>query len=94
MQSVKSFLKEMLAQRNCETGLHTVNSEIFARVYFRETLHMRSCVKIISSRNAENALSVTDIGKSCPICEFFASQICLLTLFARIKFSQNFPDLQ
>ena len=31
----------------------TVNSEIFARVYLRETSHMRSFVKTKSSRNGE-----------------------------------------
>ena len=31
----------------------TEKSEIFARVYFRETSHMRSFVKIKSSRNGE-----------------------------------------
>ena len=44
--------------------LHTVDSEIFARVYFRETSHMRSFVKIKSSRNCEINLSFTDKGKS------------------------------
>ena len=34
------------------------------------------------------------MGKSCPSREFLASQICLLTLFAKIKFSRKFPDLQ
>ena len=72
----------------------TVNSEIFARVLFRVTSHMRSFVKIKSSRNAEITQSFTDIGKSCPSREFLASQICLLKLFAKIKFSRKFPDLQ
>ena len=44
----------------------SVNSEIFARVYIRETSHMRSFVKIKSSQNAEITLSFTDIGISCP----------------------------
>ena len=43
----------------------TVNSEIFERIYFRETSHMQSFVKK-SSRNGEITLSITDIGKSCP----------------------------
>ena len=42
----------------------TVNPEIFARVYFREISHMRSFVKIKSSRNEEIILSFTDIGIS------------------------------
>ena len=51
-------------------------------------------MKIKSSRNGEITLSFTDIGKSCPSRKFLASQICLLTLFAKIKFSRKFPDLQ
>ena len=51
-------------------------------------------MKIKSSRNAENTLLFTDIGKSCPSREFLASEICLKTLFTKIKFSRLFPDLQ
>ena len=39
----------------------TFNSQIFARVYIRETSHMRSFVKIKSSRNSEITLSFTDV---------------------------------
>ena len=53
-------------------------------------MHMRSFMKIKSSRNEEIILSFTDIGKSCPSRKFSASQICILTPFAKIKFSQNF----
>ena len=66
----------------------------FREGYFRETSYMRSFVKIKSSRNDEIYLSFTDIGKSCPSREFYTSQICLLTPFAKIKFSRKFPDLQ
>ena len=45
--------------------LHTINSEIFARVYIRETLHIRIIREIKSSRNGEITLSLTEIGKSC-----------------------------
>ena len=55
---------------------------------------MRSLVKIKSSRNAEITQSFTEIGKSCPSLEFLASQMCILTLLAKIKFSRKFPDLQ
>ena len=55
---------------------------------------MRSFVKIKSSRNAAITLSFTNMRKSWPSREFLASQICLLTLFAKIKFSRRFPDLQ
>ena len=55
---------------------------------------MRSFVKMKSSQNGEITLSITDIGKSCSSREFLAPQECLLTLFAKIKFSRKFPDLQ
>ena len=55
---------------------------------------MRSFLKIKSSQNCEITLSFTDIEKSCPSREFLALQICLLTLFAKIKLSRKFPDLQ
>ena len=40
------------------------------------------------------SLSFTDIGKSCSSRDFLTSQICLLTLFAKIKFSRKFLNLQ
>ena len=52
---------------------------------------MRSFAKIKPSRNSEITLSFTDKGKQCFSCVFFTSQICLLTLFAKMKF---FPNLQ
>ena len=55
----------------------TVNSEVFARVLFRETSHMRSFVKIKSSHIGEIILSFTDIDTSCHSREFLTSQICL-----------------
>ena len=55
---------------------------------------MRSFVKIKYSQNDEITLSITNIVKSCPSREFLASQICYLTLFAKIKFSRKFPNLQ
>ena len=50
--------------------VYTVNSEIFARVYFRETSHVRSFVKIKSSRNGEITLAFPDIGKAYHSPEF------------------------
>ena len=46
--------------------LHTVNSEIFAWVYFCETSHMymRSFVKIKPTRKSKITLSFTDEGKT------------------------------
>ena len=55
---------------------------------------MRSFVKIISSRNDEIALTFVNMAKPCPSHGFLISQICLLMLFAKIKFSRRFPNLQ
>ena len=55
---------------------------------------MRSSVKMIPSRNGENSLPFNDVGKSCQIRDFKMLQICLLTLFAKIKFLRRFPNLQ
>ena len=51
-------------------------------LYFREISHMRSFVKIKPSRNGKTTR------------EFFTSLICLLMLFATIKFSRKFQNLQ
>ena len=72
----------------------TVNSEILARVYFRETSPMRSFVKMKSSEKGEITLSTTDIDESYPSREIFRSKVCLLTLFAKLRFSRKFPILQ
>ena len=61
---------------------------------FGETWHMQSFVKIKPSRNGKIALLFIDIGKSCISHEFFTSLICLLMLFAKIKLSQKFLNLQ
>ena len=63
-------------------------------LYFRETSHMRSFVKIKPSPNGKITLSIIDIGKPCFSHKFFTSLICLLMLFAKIKFSRKFPNLQ
>ena len=57
-------------------------------------MRVLSFVKIKSSRNAKITKLNTDIGKLYTSCEFLASQICISTLFAKIKFSLKFPDLQ
>ena len=51
-------------------------------------------MKVNSSRKGEITLLFTDIGKSCPSSKFLMSQLCLLKLFAKIKFSLKFPNLQ
>ena len=59
-------------------------SQNFAYVKFRENK---------SSQNDETTLSFTDVSKSCPSHKFLISQICLLTLFVKIKFSRIFLNL-
>ena len=55
---------------------------------------MRSYAKIKPSQIGEITLSFTDIGKSRLCHEFLTSQICVLKLFAKIKFSRKFSNLQ
>ena len=68
--------------------------ENFRKVFFLQTSHRRSFVIIKSSRNGKINILFTDIAKSCNRCKFLTSQICLLMLFAKIKFLTKFPDLQ
>ena len=51
-------------------------------------------MKIKLSQNGKVTLSFIDKGKSCLSRKFFTSLICLLMLFAKIKFSRKFPNLQ
>ena len=55
---------------------------------------MQSFAKIKPLRNDDCALSFSDIGKSYQIREFLKWKICILTLFAKIKFSRKFPNSQ
>ena len=55
---------------------------------------MRSFEKRKPPRNDEITLSFIDIGKFCLSREILTSQICLLTLFAKIKFSRKFLNIQ
>ena len=50
-------------------------------------------MKIKPSQTGEITLSF-DIGKSRPCFEFLTSQICVLTLFGKVKFSRKLPNLQ
>ena len=73
-------------------GAYTISSgnlEIFVRVLFS-----RNFMKIKSSQIGEIPLSFSDIGKSRLCCEFVMSKICVIKLFAKIKFSRKFPNLQ
>ena len=86
--------KSLFLCHSIKDCVYTVNLEIFFVFYFRESSHMQTFMKIKLLRYREIILSFTDIGKSSPFCEFLASQIRLLTLFGKIKFSRNFPNLQ
>ena len=52
---------------------------------------MRSFANIKPSQKFAIALSFTNVGKSCETRDFFTWQMCLLTLFGKLKFSQKFP---
>ena len=70
----------------------TVNSEIFASVLFSRNFayaKFRENKALLKWRNH----SFTGVGKSCPSREFLTWQICLLMLFAKIKFSRKFAVL-
>ena len=47
----------------------------FRESYFREISHMRSFVKIKPSRIGDITLSFTDIGKSCPVRDFYIANV-------------------
>ena len=60
--------------------------EIFARFIFVKLCRCEVSWKLNSRDIARSLLSYTAICKSCLVPEFWTSQICLLTLFAKIKF--------
>ena len=74
--------------------MNTVNSEIFARTLFSQNFAYAKFRENKPSRNGKITLSLFDIGKSCLNRETFTSIICLLKLFAIIKFSRKLPNLQ
>ena len=55
---------------------------------------MWSFMKTISSRNEEITVSFIDVGKVRPSHEFLKLQICLSTLFAKVKFLRKCLNLQ
>ena len=61
---------------------------------FREGFIMRSFMKIKYSQIGKITLSVTGVSESRPCWEFLSSQICVLRLFPKIKFSWKFQNLQ
>ena len=82
-----TFAERALGRNYCRFGIfaRTLFSRNFAWAKFRERK---------PSRNGKITLSFIDIGKSCLSCGFFTSLICLLMLFAKIKLSRKFPNLQ
>ena len=50
-------------------------------------------MKIKPSRNGEITLSFTDEGKSFSGREFLASQICIISPFAKIKLTQKIVNI-
>ena len=72
----------------------TVNSEIFARVFILRNFAYAKFRENKPSRNGGITLSFIDGGKSCLSREFSTSQMYLLMLFAKLKFSRKFPNLQ
>ena len=66
-------------------------SEFFVMVFFRIYAKFHENKPLL---NGEITLLLSDIGKSCLSFKFLTSQICLLRLFANIKLSVKFPNLQ
>ena len=75
-------------------GWITVNSEIFTKALFSRSFASAKFRDSIILAKCRITLSFTEICKSFPSCEFLASQICLLTLFAKIRSSRKYPNLQ
>ena len=72
----------------------TVISEIFARTLFSRNLAYAKFRENKTLTKWQITLSFIDMGKSCLSREYFTSLICLLMLFAKIKFLRKFPNLQ
>ena len=75
---------------NCQC---TVNSGNFREGLFSRNFAYAEFRRIKPSRISDISFSFTDVGKLCQSREFLVGQICLLTLFAKIKFSRKFPNL-
>ena len=69
---------------------YTVNSEIFVSALFLRNFAFRENK---TPAKWQITLSFVDICKPCLGREFFTSLICLLMLFAKIKFSRKIPNL-
>ena len=64
------------------------------RVLFFRNFANAKFVKIKHLRNGEITLSLIDVCKSCPGREFYCGYYVFFTIFAKIKFSLKFPNLQ
>ena len=73
---------------------YTVNLEIFARTLFSRNFAYAKFRENKIHAKWQNSLSFIDIRKPCLSRQFFTSLICLLMLFAKIKFTRKFPNLQ
>ena len=69
--------------------IFTVNLENFVRVVFSRNFAYAKFPENKILANGKIILPITDIGKSCHSHELLTSQICFLTLFAKIKNSQK-----
>ena len=84
-------LKQLILKK---ASVNTVNAEIFARIIFSRNFADAKFRENKTLAKWRITISFTEKYKSCPSREFLASQICLLMLFAKIKFSRKFPNLQ
>ena len=71
-----------------------VNSKIYARFPFSRNFAYVEFREKKNTHEMAKTLCPTDVGKSCQIREFLTWLICLLMLFAKIKLSRKFPNLQ
>ena len=73
--------------------LYTVNSEISARVLFsRNFAYAKFHENKILAKWQNHFCCLLIKVKSCSSCKFLTSQICLLKLFAKIKFSAKISE--
>ena len=73
---------------------YTVNSEMFAKVLISRNF---ACAKFRENKNLAKRRNHSVVywhRLIMPLSRCLMSQICLLTLFAKINFSRKYPDLQ
>ena len=74
--------------------VYTVNSEIFASTLFSRNFAYAKFRENKALAKWQITWSFIDIGNCCLSRKCFTSLICLLMIFAKIKFSWKFPNLQ